>query len=153
MGDYWIARNPGELAQRLERFRIHLEERNEWPICWQAKRYTDPRTMDQNALLHVWCGEFAKHVLDKGKVSEAEKEGMRITLQRHCYADTHWDWLIEEVPDLFTGETRTQRRSTTRFDKGEMTAFLDWIQRAAADRGLILESMGEYRELQERQVA
>lgn len=152
-GDAWIARNPGELRARLEFFAKHLEDRNVWPICWKAKKYTDARSLDQQALLHVWATEFACHMLDKAKVAETEKEAMRITLQRKCYADTGWEWLIESVTDLFTGVVKPQRRSTTKFDKGEMTLFLSWVQQEAANRGLILESQGEYRELQAAQNA
>lgn len=153
MSGQWIARNPGELKARLQAFERHLTEKNIWPIVWDAKPYKDPRSLDQQALLNVWAGQFAQHVLDKAKVTQAEKEAMRITLQRHCYADTGWPWLIESVKDLITGKEHVQRRSTTKFDKGEYTQFLNWIQMAGADRGLILESLGEYRELQERQVA
>lgn len=153
MGDYWIARNPGELRERVGHFANHLEERNEFPICWQAKRYTDPRSLDQNALLHVWSGEYARHLLNKSKVSEVEKEAMRITLQRHCYAEESWPWLIEDTKDLFTGEVKKQRRSTTKFHKGEMTQYLDWIQRRAANDGLILEARGEYADLKAEQNA
>lgn len=152
-GEAWIARNPGELRKRLEFFAKHIEEQNIWPICWKASKYTGHRSLDQNALLHVWCGEFARHTLNKAKVTETEKEAMRFTLQKHCYLATGWEWLVEQTTDMFTGETKLQRRSTTKFAKGEMTVFLEWIQHEAANRGLILESMGEYQELQERQVA
>lgn len=153
-GEAWIARNPGQLRERLEFFRKHLEEQNVWPICWTAKKYTDPRSVDQNALYWLWVTHFAQHLLDKNRITADEKESMAYTLQRRCYAARGWEWLIETPTDLVTGEEgKPQRRSTKKFLKGEFTMYLEWVQQFAAERGLILESLGEYRELQERQVA
>jgi len=153
MGDFWIARSPGELVERLENFRKHLEGRGDYPVCWKAQKYRKPRSLSQNALLNVWAREYAQHVLGKDEVTEDEQEAMRITLQRACYAATHWEWLIEHVTDLFTGESKPQRKSTTKMDRGELSQLLDWIQHRAAEDGLILEAQGEYAELRERQVA
>lgn len=107
------------------------------------------RSIDQNALFQKWAREYACHVLKKPKVSEAEHEAMKYTLQRHCYAETGWDYLLGEKRDLFTGEVKPDRAHTSGFDKGEMHQFLNWVQARAANDGLILESLGEYKELQE----
>ena len=152
-GNYWIARNPGELRARLEAFGRQLEKDNLFPICWQSKKYTSPRTMDQNALYWLWVTEFARFLLDRHKISEREKQDMHYTLQRRCYAATQWEWLISHETDLISGESKVARRSTTKFQKGEMTAYMEWVQIAAADRGLILESQGEYQDLQVAQNA
>jgi hypothetical protein len=154
-GDFWIARTPTELRERVQYFVQHCDSlpADQWPVCWKAEKYKHPRSLDQNSLLHKWCREYAVHLLKRDDVTEDEKEAMRITLQRACYAATGWDWLIEHVPDLFSGETKPQRRSTRKMDKGEMHLMLNWIQQRAAEDGLILESLGEYRELQESQVA
>ena len=153
-GDYWIARNPAELQARVAGFCRQLEQQAIFPICWQAKPYTNPRSLDQNALYWVWVTEFAQHLLNKKKISAAEKEDMAYTLQRHCYAAMGWDWLLTTPVDLLTGKPgKPQRKSTTKMLKGEMTLYLEWVQSAAADRGLILESVGEYAELQASQNA
>lgn len=148
LGEFWKANDAMHLKTILGNLESQHQDRGEWPLQIQVKKYADPRSLEQNDLLHVWCKEFTQHVLDKHKVTEVEKEAMRITLQRHCYVETRWGWLIEEVTDLFTGKVSTQRRSTTKFLKGEMTMFLDWIAKEAANRGLILEARGEYLELQ-----
>lgn len=153
MGEQWIARTAEELPERLKFFGEHLIRQDVWPIAWKAEPYKPPRSLDQNSLLQVWARDFARHVLDRNKITAEEQEAMRITLQRHCYAATGWPFLIEEQIDLFTGEAKVGRRSTTKFKKGEMFDFMSWIQAAAADRGLILESQGEYAELQGRQAA
>jgi hypothetical protein len=153
MGDYWMVRTPDEIDVRVAHFAARIKADGTFPVAWRAEPYRSPRSIDQNALLHVWSRDFARHVLDRAKVTSEEQEAMRITLQRHCYADTGWAWLIDHHPDLFTGETKPSRRSTTKFSKGEMFKFLSWIQARAADHGLVLESLGEYAELQESQHA
>ena len=110
------------------------------------------RSLDQNALLNIWARDYATHPLKK-KPTDEQQEAMRITLQRACYAALKYDWLIEDTKDLFTGSVKKQRRSTTKFGKGEMTMFLDWIQHRAAEDGLVLEAKGEYLELSRSQVA
>jgi len=150
-GDYFIARNPGELRERLEYFRQHLEERNEWPIAWKVKKHT--RSLDQNSLLQVWARQYVCHLLAVEKPSDAELEAMKVTLKRSCYAENGWSWLIEDVKDLFTGESSKRLKSSADYDVGEMHSFLDWVQRKAANDGLILESLGEFQELREAQNA
>lgn len=151
-GQFWLVRSPGELDHRLAAYGDYLRERNEWPVCWQMKPYEHPRTMSQNALLHVWCRDYAEHLL-KHKASEEEVLAMKYTLQRHCYAATGWDFLIKWRKDLFTGKQKAERASTTDMGQGEMFQYMTWIQTAAADDGLILEAKGEYLDLKHEEVA
>jgi hypothetical protein len=111
------------------------------------------RSIDQNALFQKWSREYACHFLNKQTVTEAEHEAMKYTLQRHCYAETGWPYLLGEKRDLFTGEVKPDRAHTSGFDKGEMHQFLNWVQNRAAQDGLLLESLGEYAQLQQEQVA
>ena len=147
-GQFWLVSSPQELEGRLRAFGNYLLDKDDWPVYWQARPYTHPRSLDQNALLHVWCRHYAEHLL-KRQVTDTEVDAMKYTLQRHCYAQTHWDWLLTERKDLFTGHTKPDRRSTTEFDTGQMYHFLEWIQSRAADDSLILESKGEYAELKQ----
>ena len=61
-GESWKADNPGQLRERIEFFRRHLEEQNVWPICWKAFPYEDPRSLDQNALINAAYGDIAKQM-------------------------------------------------------------------------------------------
>ena len=119
----------------------------------QFIEHQNHRSLDQNALFQKWAREYACHLLNKDKVSKEEHEAMKYTLQRQCYAQMGWDYLLARRTDLMTGEQKVERRSTTDFDVGEMYQFMNWIQASAAERGLILESLGEYQELQRREVA
>lgn len=150
LGDKWIARNPGELQDRAARWVADILKENVWPVCWEAKKYRNPRSLPQNALLQVWARQFCDFMGFDSKEPEFV-EATRITLQRHCYLETQKSFLIESTIDIITNQSRVQRRSTTKFDSGEMMFFLSWIQKSAAERGLILESEGEFKELYESQ--
>ena len=148
-----MARSAEELDRRVKCFGDQLKAAGVFPIAWRAEPYRDPRSLDQNALLHVWLGQFAGHALNVAKPTSEQREAMKIALQRRCYADTGWAYLVQRVVDPFSGEVSVARASTTQLRKGEMCEYLCWIQAFAAEQGLILESRGEYAELQAGQAA
>lgn len=119
------------------------------------------RKLSQNALYHIWSRQYAAHVLGikpnkagKYKVTKAQHEAMKYTLQRHCYVATAWDFLVISHPDMLTGDIgKPERRSSADFLTGEMYQYMEWIQARAADEGLILESLGEYKTLKEQEAA
>ena len=113
------------------------------------------RSLDQNALFQKWARTFAAHEfgVTEEQVTETQHEAMKISLQRQCYAATGWDFLIVFYPDAFGGKSKPQRAPTSKMGKGELHQFLTWVQSFAAERGLILESLGEYHKLQQRQIA
>ena len=110
------------------------------------------RSLSQNALLHAWFREYAGYLLSKEvKFVEAKEINyMKITAKRTCYAETHWDWLIEERRDLFTKERSSGLTSTKSWSKGQMYRFMEWLQAFASVRdGLILEAKGEFEKLKQ----
>ena len=48
-------------------------------ITFGAPRIGKDRSLDQNALFHVWCTEYAAHLLNKGpkQVTKGELAGMK----------------------------------------------------------------------------
>jgi len=108
------------------------------------------RNLDQNALFQVWARQYAESIFCR-LVTDVEHEAMKYTLQKHCYADTGWEFLIGEKHDLFTEEVRRDRAKTSQLETGEMFQFMEWIQARGADSGLILESLGEYDRLKKSQ--
>lgn len=114
------------------------------------------RSLDQNALLHVWLTEYAAYLLkkDKRQVTEQELEGMKKIAKRRYYAESGSEWMVFRPLDPFTGdEGQLALRSSKRYSRGEMFAFLSWLQMTAANDGLVLESRGEYAKLQREQNA
>lgn len=122
-------------------------------------RIGEKRSLDQNALLHVWLTEYAAHLLDKDKklVTRGELEGMKRHAKRMYYAE-HGEqcavWMIHEVVNPANPEQHKRDfTSSTTWKRGEMYLFLTWLQMKAAMDGLVLESKGEYAELQRKEAA
>lgn len=119
-------------------------------------RVGERRSIDQNALLHVWLTEYAAHCLDKDKklVTKGELEGMKRHAKRMYYAHTGFTWLVHEVINPANPEQRKLDFTSSKdWKRGEMYLFLTWLQMTAAGDGLVLESRGEYAELQRKEAA
>ena len=119
------------------------------PIKVTAKRFSK-RSLDQNALFHVWCEQYASH-LTKQDLNTLNYEHrnklideMKISAKRKYYAQTGNKYVLEQKKDLFTGKEHTFAKSTRDYDKSEMNHYMEWLQNIAAEDGLILESKGEY---------
>lgn len=113
------------------------------------------RSLDQNALLHVWLTEYAAYLLKKGKkqVTEAELEGMKRIAKKQYYSETGAQWMVFRPLNPRTGEEgQLQFRSSANYKTGEMFLFLTWLQMKAADDGCVLESRGQFNKLQQQQM-
>ena len=130
---------------------------------WIEKKYLtftwrvgEKRSLDQNALMHVWCTEYAAHLLKKDKklVTKGELAGMKRSAKRHYYGETGFRWLVHEVVDPFDpSQKKLDLTSSKDWKRPEMYDFLTWLQVKAAGDGLILESKGEYAEMQRKNAA
>lgn len=119
-------------------------------------RIGEKRSIDQNSLLHVWLTEYAAHLLDKDKkrVTRGELEGMKRHAKRMYYAETGQPWMVHEVINPADPEQKKRDfTSSGDWKRGEMYHFLTWLQVKAAGDGLILESRGEYADLQRKEAA
>ena len=119
-------------------------------VTWSAPRIGPDRSLDQNALLHVWLTEAAAYYLSKPKaeVTPTDVESMKITVKRHYYAETGAPFMVELVSDIWRGKSKQSYTSSARWSRGEMFNVLTWFQMKAANDGLILESKGEFNKLQ-----
>jgi len=109
------------------------------------------RSLDQNALLHVWLTEYVAFLLNKSKkaVSKEELEGIKRTAKRRYYVETGAEWMLVTPFDPWSKqEGKRVLRSSKDYTRGEMFLFLTWLQNTAANDGLVLESRGEYAKLQ-----
>lgn len=150
-----------------ESFTVNSEQSLKFFISWATNnfhhhkfstygvRHGADRSIDQNALLHVWCTEYAAHLLSKNKkdVSRGELNGMKRTAKRHFYNEHGYDWMVEIVVDPFTGNSKKDFTSSADWKTPEMFEFLTWLQLKAMNDGLLLESKGKFRKLQEQQNA
>tara|TARA_R110000851_G_scaffold323565_2_gene490358 strand:- start:12 stop:485 length:474 start_codon:yes stop_codon:yes gene_type:complete len=124
-------------------------------ITFSEPRIGADRSLDQNALFHVWLTEYCAYAtkLHKSEVSKGLVQGMKEKVKqkftaRHpdCYP-----WMTYEVIDPFTQEViRTDYTSSKTWKSGEMFQVLTWFQMTAAEDGLILESKGNFAKLQRK---
>jgi hypothetical protein len=122
-------------------------------ITFLAPRIGADRSLSQNNLLHVWLTDCAAHYLSKHKreVTTTDLEGMKKAAKRRAYSDNGWPWLVHEIYDPWTNESKPAFTSSADWKQGEMFQFLTWLQLIAAHDGLVLESKGEYAKLQRNQ--
>lgn len=120
-------------------------------LTFSEPRIGPDRSLDQNALLHVWAAEcwFHYQSLPKGKIKSDEMESIKRSLKKMAYIENRWPWLLHTVVDVFDGnKSKKDYTSSKTWARGEMYMFLTWLQMRAANDGLILESKGEFNKLQ-----
>ena len=114
------------------------------------------RSLDQNALFHLWCTECAAHYLNKGKkqITEGELEGMKRQVKRECLVDNpDYGFMRLVLVNPKTGITKVDYTSSSSWKVGEMFSVLSWLQMKVAFDGIVLESKGEFLKNQKGAVA
>jgi hypothetical protein len=123
----------------------------EWKYVTFTVRLGADRSLDQNALLHVWITEYAAHLAEihTKKVTAAMIEFLKRKLKRAYYLESGAQWVVERLVDPQSKEEGgLYFRSSADYKVGEMFLFLTWFQMHAANDGCILESRGQYAKLQ-----
>jgi len=145
MGHYWLIKRKEEIPRIISNLQSWA---GEWDfshaLCLTPKKYTNPRSLSQNALVHVWFDTMATHF---SKKVDTNAEQMK-SLMKYKFLGTE---------DLVVGKTviKDQLRSTSKLDKGEMTHFMNQVYDWAVDHGVTLPmpADSEYMKLREAQNA
>lgn len=146
-GAFLIIRSRDEIAQRLEYLGQLLSE---WdfthPISVKHGKYTNPRTLNQNALFHMWLNEASKQFERRGK-KNIEPERLKLLLKNHFLGTID----VEVGSQVVTGVIR----STKKLDRGEMQHFMEQCEQWFLDMGVKLTIPGdsEYMKTREAQHA
>lgn len=116
-----------------------------------APRIGADRSLDQNALFHVWCTEYISFRLSihKKEVSKGLLAGMKLIVKKRFTA-AHPDsigWMVFDIVNPFNQKSKKDYTSSKDWKRGEMFMVLTWLQNVAAEDGLILESRGEFDKL------
>ena len=141
---FWLVKNKEQLKERLDFFYEWVLENWDWedPLVWKSEAYDPKRTLDQNALMHVWMREIAEHFSVKIPVTSDEIKA----LMKYKFLGTK---------DIIVGRTviANQVVETSSLKKGEMMRFMDEVYDWAADHGVRLSnpSDSEYMKLRQRQ--
>ena len=147
-----------------ERFTVNSEERWKnfivWArkffdehhyVTWDKPRIGPDRSIDQNSLFHVWCTDYAAHLLKKSKkqVSKGELAGMKREIKKRFYLEFRHPWMVHKVINPKTGEEKLDYTSSADWSHEQMYDVLSWLQVfALSEDGLILESKGKFAKTQ-----
>ena len=117
------------------------------PLSVKLEPYQNPRSLNQNALLHMWCREIVKGMKKKGfEVSEGDPvEAWKLWLKRR--------FLGTDSFRISKTEISGQVKRSSQLGKGEMVHFLDQCYHWASEQGiqLTIPRESEYAELKNQQ--
>ena len=114
-------------------------------------RIGQDRSLDQNALFHVWLAEYAAHLagIHRKQVTKPMEQFIKRIVKERFYGETGYEWMVDREIDPATGEEhKPYWRSSADYKVGEMFTLLTWLQMFAANDGCVLESRGQYSKLQ-----
>lgn len=148
MSEHWIVNSDHTEAAFIANLRKLRAEHGY--ITFGAPRIGKDRSLSANALFHVWVTEYVAHLLkkDKKSVNKGEMAGMKRIIKQRFNATHPNNFMVHDVVDPFSGNTKRDYTSSADWKTGEMFMVMEWLQLHAADDGLILESIGQYEKLQ-----
>lgn len=153
MSDPIVINSVPALLAAIGKLRMLFEEHKYLSL---VVRIGTDRSLDQNALFHVWHTEYAAYLLSKDKrnVTRGELEGVKRITKKNYYNETGLAHMVHRVVNPFNPEqSKLDYTSSADWKQGEMFDFLTWLQMKAAGDGLVLESKGEFNKLQKQQRA
>jgi len=143
MGDFWLARSADEVRDRVEIFADWLIERDDYPVCWKAKRYVHPRTLDQNALINVLYGKIADQTEGEGVVDIRRRCKLHFGVPILRANDEAFRQVYDKVVKPHDYETKLEIMDylpvTSRMKKDQATEYIETVQRDYAGRGVRFE--------------
>ena len=114
-----------------------------------AKPWKKKRSLNQNALFHMWMGELSKYLISKGR-EQATPEWCKEAMKH-----TFLGYEMRNKTNVVTGEvfTTSELKRTRDLKTGEMTHFLDRVYDWALNVNcfLTIPENSEYAKLKERQ--
>lgn len=141
MSEHWRCQTVEQLQNCFNFLREHMPEKG-WRIDY--KKWRDARSLPQNSLAWIWYKEIADHISLKTGLGPFDDQDLHDRLLVERYG--HEKVMIGTVEVL-----RVPRSS--KFDKGKMHEFLQWVESWCADRNIYLSMPGdsEYQKLKEIQ--
>lgn len=148
-GAFWLFKSPGDVARFGPGLLAAIERLLEGG--WQTVKvqgYTDPRSLRQNAIQHVWYSEIEKAGVESSQDARRYcKLHIGVPIMRGGETDASvrfrqaWDKLAKA---RFSYEEKLEVMDwwpvTSLMDHDQMSVFLDRVQQHYAGQGIILES-------------
>lgn len=128
--DFWKIDRPQQVDERLGNLGKHLKENWDWsrPVSITFKPYEGARSLDQNALFHVWIREMVAHF--KPARPELTEDEMK--------AICKYRFLGTEPVKAGKVVIEGQLRHTSKLKRGEMYEFMEQVNQWCLDLGLNL---------------
>jgi hypothetical protein len=122
-------------------------------MTFPAPRMGPDRSLDQNALFHVWLTEYIANLLgiNKKGVTKDQLAGIKQTVKKLYYQESQAPWMVHVITDYSTGKRKKAYTSSGDWKTGEMFDVLNFLQRIASEGGCILESKGQHAKLTREQ--
>lgn len=130
MGEFWKIDCIAQLSERLKHLEAHLRASWDWdkPVQLQVKPWSDKRSLNANALVHLWFREIGQYFTERN-VPLSEEDAKLLMKD-----------LFLGLEDIQIGkrQIKQQLRRTSKLDSGEMKQFMDQIVAWCADKGCAL---------------
>ena len=148
IGDHVKVFSKAELERKLPYLIKRIEE---WdytkPLCVKLQVCQNPRSLSQNALLHIWLREIKLGMEAKGvKVTVGDpEEAWKLWLKRRFLGTDDFQIKSQTI--------QGQVKRTSDLSKGEMVHFMDQCYHWALEQGINLSipKESEYAELKSQQ--
>ena len=61
MAEFWKVDSPDQIEDRLKYFESYLRSSWDWtkPVMWKVSVWSGKRSLNANALFHIWCREIS----------------------------------------------------------------------------------------------
>lgn len=151
MGEFWIV-NSKSTRDNYINYVDEMFERHKY-LTFTPPRIGADRSIDQNSLFHVWLTETSAYLskCKKDEVTDGMIDGTKRTVKSLFYREYRYEWMIHEVKCTITGNTKKDWTSSSKWSAGQMFMVLEFMQNLMATYGLILESKGKFKKLQDDQ--
>lgn len=131
MSQFWKIDGIEQLSERLKFLEAHIRASWDWakPLEIQLRPWSAKRSLNANALMHVWFREIGKHFTEKNfpMTEEDAKDLMKARFLGTEDRDINGRVIAEG-----------QLRRTRTLNSGEQKQFMDQIVEWAADKGCAL---------------
>lgn len=129
-GMFWKIDRREQLDERMDHLKAYLLKDWDWsrPVSIKPEPYQNPRSLDQNALFHVWIREMVRHF--KPARPELTEEEMKNICK--------FRFLGTESVKAGKIVIENQLRQTSKLRKGEMYHFMEQVNQWCLELGLNL---------------
>lgn len=131
MSEFWKIDAVEQLSERLKFLEAHIRASWDWskPVEIQVRPWSKKRSLNANALMHVWFREIGKYFTAKN-IPLSEEDAKDLMKSRFLGLEDR----VVNGKVIAEGQLRRTRSLTS----GEQKQFMDQIAEWAADKGCAL---------------